>query len=84
MTLPGKTVTKAYCRCDDEKNCNWKFNKGDVRCVPCPYERMQGKNGIAIVTSEVIFYSKFWLICTALAAIFLEFLSKIIIFLDLD
>ena len=38
----NKLATKAYCKCDTNNKCGWKFNKEGARCVYCPYERIQG------------------------------------------
>ena len=36
--------TYAYCRCSDGY-CEWKFNKGNVRCTLCPAETIQARYG---------------------------------------
>ena len=41
----GQKSTFAYCHCteftDRSKECQWKFNKGQVQCTHCPAEQLQ-------------------------------------------
>ena len=46
--FPEKLLTAAYCRCDDNDICKWKFSKGDIMCVKCQTRILQGKEGRAI------------------------------------
>merc|ERR1712130_981942 len=47
LNMFNKEKTKATCMCSGSK-CNWKFSKGDVMCVKCEKEILQGKDGRAV------------------------------------
>ena len=46
--FPERVKTAAYCRCDVDAVCKWKFSKGDVMCVECQTRQLQGKEGRAV------------------------------------
>jgi len=52
LNIPDKLKTKATCRCTDGK-CNWVFTKGDIMCVKCAANALQGKDGRAVQVINV-------------------------------
>ena len=49
--LYNQKSTYAYCKCKDNQ-CQWIFNKGDVKCSFCPAETVQARNGRKLQTIE--------------------------------